>query len=337
MPDLGSLDLFVHAAALGSLTRAAVKLDMTQSAASRRIAALEADFGGRVFHRTGRGVTLTELGARMLPQTRALLGGLDRLTMEARDLAGKPTGTVILGVLPSVSRPLVARLYGEVRKRLPNVHLQINETFGGLLDEAIANGSVDLAVLARYGSDPPTGEELLARPDMCLLGSIGDRVTKHATVPFSALRGLPLLLPSAPNTWRSVLDNLARRHGVPLVDSMTVDSASLLMDLVAGGGCYGILPTYYVQHDVAEGRIQASRIVKPELTRMLTLAVTTQRPTTLAAREIARLVRAIVPGIVSPPAKARQGPPRERAKVGATPLSRTPQTHSHPAKRRRQA
>lgn len=303
MPDLGSLDLFVHAAALGSLTKAAVKLDMTQSAASRRIGALETDFGGRVFHRTGRGVTLTELGARMLPQARALLADLDRLTMEARDLAGKPTGTVILGVLPSVSRPLVARLYREVGKRMRGVHLQINEAYGGLLDEAVANGSVDLAVLNRYGNAPPVGEELLARSDMCLLGSARDRVTKHATVPFSALDGLPLLLPSAPNTWRSVLDNLARRQGVSLVDAMTVDSASLLIDVVAGGGCYAILPTYYVQHDVAAGRIQASRIVKPKLTRMLTLAITSQRPTTLATREIARLVRAMVPDIVCAPDK----------------------------------
>lgn len=307
MPDLGHLDLFVHAATLGSLTKAAVKLDLTQSAASRRIGALEEDFGGRVFHRTGRGVTLTELGTRMLPRAQALLGELERLTMEARDLAGKPTGTVILGVLSSISRPLVGQLYREVCERLPDVRLQITEGFGGLLDEAVANGSVDLAVLNRYGGEPPIGEELLARADMCLLGSAGDRVTKVATVPFSALEALPLLLPSAPNEWRSVLDNLARRHKVCLVDAMTVDSASLLIDIVAGGGCYGILPQYYVQHDVAQGRIQASRIVRPVLTRMLTLATTSQRPTTLAVREIARLVRTMLPGIVIAPPKDGYG------------------------------
>jgi LysR family transcriptional regulator, nitrogen assimilation regulatory protein len=298
MRDLGSMELFVHAAALGSLTRAAVKLDLTQSAASRRIAQLEARFGGRVFHRTGRGVALTELGARMLPRVKDLLGAADRVTADARDLAGKPAGTVILGVLPSVGRPLVTRLYREACQRLPEVRLQINEAFGGLLDEAIANGAVDLAVLNRYGAVPPEGEELLARTEMCLLGAPGDRLTARATVPFRALDGLPLLLPSAPNTWRSLLEKIARRQQVALREAMTVDSAPLLIELAASGGCYAILPRYSVAADVAGGRLQAARIVRPELTRMLTLGATAEHPMTLATREVARLVREIVPAIV---------------------------------------
>jgi LysR family nitrogen assimilation transcriptional regulator len=298
MRDLASMELFVHAAALGSLTRAAVKLDLTQSAASRRIAALEARFGGRVFHRTGRGVMLTELGARMLPRIRDLLGAVDQVTSDARDLAGKPAGTVILGVLPSVGRPLVTRLFREARARLPEVRLQINEAFGGLLDEAIANGAVDLAVLNRYGAAPPAGEELLARTEMCLLGAPGDRITAKPTVAFRALDRLPLLLPSAPNTWRSLLERMARRQQVSLNEVMTVDSAPLLIELAASGGCYAILPRYSVAAEVAAGRLQAARIVRPELSRMLTLGATAQHPMTLAAREVARLVRELVPAIV---------------------------------------
>jgi LysR family transcriptional regulator, nitrogen assimilation regulatory protein len=304
MANLSILDLFVQAAALGSLTKAAVKLDVTQSAASRRISALEAEFGGRVFHRTGRGVKLTELGERVLPRARALVGEADRLISEARNLAGKPSGTVIVGVLPSVSRPLISRLYDEVCRRFPDVHLQINETYGGQLDEAVANGLVDIAVLNRYGRSPPKGEELLARAEVCLVGRVDDRITRSATVPFAALKGLPLLLPSAPNAWRSELDGLARRHGFSLVDAMTVDSASLLLDLVSSSGCYGVLPAYYVRHEAAQGRVRASRIVKPQITRMLTLAVTSQRPATLAVREVSRLIRAIVPSIVGAGTKA---------------------------------
>ncbi len=300
MRDLASMELFVHAAALGSLTRAAVKLDLTQSAASRRIAALEERFGGRVFHRTGRGVLLTELGARMLPRIKDLLDAVDQVTSDARDLAGKPAGQVILGVLPSLSRPLVSRLYQLAQQQFPEVRLQINEAFGGLLDEAVANGTVDLAVLNRYGPVPPAGEELLARTEMCLLGPPGDRVTAKPTTAFGALDGLPLLLPSAPNTWRTLLEKMARRQSIRLVEAMAVDSAPLLIEIVERGGCYAILPHYSVAQEVAAGRLQASRIVRPALTRMLTLSATAQHPMTLAARGIARLVRELVPAIVTP-------------------------------------
>lgn len=295
MNDLRDLELLVQAAALGSLTKAAVKLDLTQSAASRRIAALEERLGGRLFHRTGRGVHPTELGASVLPRIEALLNDADRIASDARARAGKPVGTVRLGVLPSVSRPFIGMLYRETMQRLPAVRLQIDEAFGGLLDEAIANGTVDLAILNRYGHAPPDGEELLARVDMCVIGSAGDRLTRHGRVAFKELDGLPLLLPSAPNAWRGVLEKTARRHGIRLHESMVVDSVSLLADVVAGGGCHAIVPGYAVEREVAEGLLQVARIVQPAMTRLVTLSVTSQRPMTIAAREVARLVRGLLP------------------------------------------
>lgn len=307
MTDLSDMELFVHATALGSLTKAAVKLNLTQSAASRRIASLEERFGGRLFHRTGRGVHLTELGASVLPRVKALVSEAEQLVVDARGLSGRPVGRVVLGVLPSVSRPFVGELFREVQQRWPEIRLQINEAFGGLLDEDVANGTVDLAVLNRYGAAPPDTEELLARVEMLLIGPPGDQVTRKSTIVFKELAGLPMLLPSAPNTWQSVLEKAARRLHVKLDEAMAVDSVSLLRDVVMGGGCYAIVPSYSVERDVAAGRLQASRIVRPTMSRMITLSITSQHPMTLATREVARLVRRLVPGVVARsglPAKA---------------------------------
>lgn len=298
MAELGDMELFVQAAELGSLTRAAVKLDLTQPGASRRIAALEESFGGRLFHRTGRGVRLTELGASVLPRVKRLLDDVERMVVDARDAAGKPVGIVTLGVLPSVSRPFVSRLYREVRERFPSVRLQIDEAFGGLLDEAVANGTVDLAILNRYGSSPPEHEELLAHVDMCLIGWKGDALTAKPTVPFQSLDGLSMLMPSAPATWHALLEKIARRHGVRLASAMVVDSVPVICDVVAEGGCYAILPGYAVRRDVERGHLQCAKIVKPGIARMVTLSITSQRPMSIATREVARLVRRILPTMI---------------------------------------
>ena len=295
MNDLRDLELLVQAAALGSLTKAAVKLDLTQSAASRRIAALEERLGGRLFHRTGRGVHPTELGAGVLPRIEALLNDAEQIASDARALAGKPVGTVRLGVLPSVSRPFVGMLYRETRQRLPAVRLQIDEAFGGFLDEAIANGTVDLAILTPTGPPPPEGKGRPAGGKVCGSGGGAPPLPRHGRIPFRELDGLPLLLPSAPNAWRGVLEKKARRHGIRLDESMVVDSVSLLADVVAGGGCHAIVPGYAVEREVDEGRLQVARIVQPAMTRFVTLSVTAQRPMTIAAREVARLVRSLLP------------------------------------------
>ena len=71
--DIRQLKTFVEVAANGSYARTAAIAGIAQSALSRQLSALERGIDGRLFHRTGRGVVLTELGERMLPRARALV------------------------------------------------------------------------------------------------------------------------------------------------------------------------------------------------------------------------------------------------------------------------
>jgi DNA-binding transcriptional LysR family regulator len=87
---------------LGSLTRAALFLDINQSLLSRQLNALERECGARLFNRTGRGVELSDMGERIFPQVRALLADAERLEAEIRGEAREPAGRVTLGSLPSI-------------------------------------------------------------------------------------------------------------------------------------------------------------------------------------------------------------------------------------------
>lgn len=96
--------LFVRVVAAGSLSKAAVLLDMPQSMVSRNIAVLESQCGERLFHRTGRGVVLTEFGEQLLPCISGLLADAEGLADDIRNLRGKPVGEVVVGMLPSAVR-----------------------------------------------------------------------------------------------------------------------------------------------------------------------------------------------------------------------------------------
>jgi LysR family nitrogen assimilation transcriptional regulator len=289
--DFQKLKLFEQVAEHGSLTKAAVALDSVPSAISRQISALERECGGRLFHRTGRGVALSELGTRILPRVRALLAEANHLSVEIKASAGVPVGEVRFGVLPSLSHPLVNLLHKQIRAQFPGIHIYVFEGSSGQLDEWLANGQVDIAILFRYGKSEIGKEQALAVVDTYLVGPAGDTLTKAATVQFERLDKLPLILPGAPNGLRVTLDQKAKKMGITLNVVLEANSLPIQKDFTEDGTGYTILAGHAVMREVKAGTLQASRIVEPGVERIITLGTTTHRPATLASREVARLVR----------------------------------------------
>jgi DNA-binding transcriptional LysR family regulator len=105
------------AADLGSFSRAAASLGVTQPALSNGIAALERTLGGELFERSTTGVALTPLAVRVLPHLHAVLAGLDGLLTEAR--AGRDSGPLRLGVSPLIHPGRVARAFPAARGHAP--------------------------------------------------------------------------------------------------------------------------------------------------------------------------------------------------------------------------
>ncbi|GAA4322528.1 LysR family transcriptional regulator [Pigmentiphaga soli] len=293
-PDLNKLRLFAQVAELGSLTKAAAATELEPSAISRQIAALEREWDGLLFHRTGRGLELTELGARMLPGVRALLLQAEQLHEAARCNAGVIRGDVRLGVQASLSRAVVAPLARDLRTRHAGIRLKVFEGSSGQLDEWLQGGYVDLAVAFRYGTREDCGEEELAVVASYLVGPAGDPVTREPTVPFAALDGLPLVLASAPNGLLTIIEQTARKERVALDIVLEANSVHVQLDAVAQGCGYTVAAGYPAADGIRGGLLSASRIVGPSIDRTIALGMTSQRPATMAVREAARSARRLI-------------------------------------------
>jgi DNA-binding transcriptional LysR family regulator len=294
LADLFRLKRFLVVAEMGSLTKAAVVLDTTQSALSLQMAALERDCGQRLFDRTGRGVALTELGNRLAPRARDLLRSAELLTQEIRAAAGVPVGEVVVGLLPSIASALVSVLLREVLRDLPNVRLRILEGSNGQIDEWLSAGRLDVAVLYRYGKALAPHEESLCTIDSWLVGPKGDAVTRSGTVPFKKLHQLPLVLPGMPNGLRAAMNQQAQRLRVELKVAVEVDSIPTQKDLAQGGFGYAVLGRHAVTAELAAGSLQAARIVQPGIARAVTLATSSQNPETLASKAVTATIRRLV-------------------------------------------
>jgi DNA-binding transcriptional LysR family regulator len=160
--DTNLLHSFAVIADEGGFTRAAERLNLTQSAVSARLRQLEQQVGHRLLRRTTRSILLTPQGEKLLSYTRSILA----LHADAQaSLAGSPhlSGHVRLGVSEDFSGPQLASLLAGFGQSHPAVLLELRFGVpGNLIDEA-ENGRLDLVLGSRCRGDE-RGEALWAEP-----------------------------------------------------------------------------------------------------------------------------------------------------------------------------
>jgi len=290
--NVASVRLFLEVAEAGSLSKVAARRQTVQSHISRQVTEFESECGGRLFRRTGRGVALTELGERAVARLRPWLQETEQLAQELRSDAGQLMGEVRVGIIPSAAHPLMTRVFERLQAEHPAVRLDIAEAQGAELDAMLDGGAVDLAILFRFQRPSAREESLLCVAHTYLVSAPGDALTAGATLNFARLQGLRLVLPRRPSHWRNALDETARSLGFRLDAVAEADSLTVQKELVARGpGLYSILGPFSVAAELRSGRLQATRLVRPDLTRHVTLAFPKQGKLSRAGRVVAEAVQ----------------------------------------------
>ncbi|ADG88810.1 LysR family transcriptional regulator [Thermobispora bispora] len=154
MFDTEALRLFDVAARTGSFTAAAAELNYTQSAVSRRIAALEAEAGGPLFERLPRGVRLTPAGEVLHRYAREVLERLDRAGEELAALHAGTGGRLRVGAFATANAVLVPHALRAFRRTHPGVAVRLVEGFSADLIDALRNAAIDIAVVSDYFAGP---------------------------------------------------------------------------------------------------------------------------------------------------------------------------------------
>jgi LysR family nitrogen assimilation transcriptional regulator len=293
--NLKALRAFCLVAEHGSFSRAAAVLGVAQSALSRQVSALEQELGGRLFYRTGRGASPSELGETLRPRAQSLLAESEQFLVQAHGMKDSPAGSVDLGVVPGAAQPLVSQLTARLQRDFPRIQLRVHEAYSGQVEDWLASGRIEIGLFNRYRTGSVRGAERVLRSEMMLVSARGHPATRESEVPFRALANLPLAGPVRPNALVALLAELAARQRVRLNMVLEGSSTSIIREAVARSGVCTILPRHYVEREMETERFSASRIVKPAIPQTTWLALSTHRPATITARIVARLVREIVP------------------------------------------
>lgn len=147
MLDLRSLQLFVRAAELGSLSKTADQSNLALAAVSRRITLLEAHYGVELLIRTGRGVEATPAGRALLERAREVLRTVSVARADMSDFAKGLRGTVSLQASTSAITQHLPRDLAAFTAQHPDIRLDIREAYTSEIVAALNEGRAEVGVV----------------------------------------------------------------------------------------------------------------------------------------------------------------------------------------------
>jgi LysR family nitrogen assimilation transcriptional regulator len=265
------LELFTQVAKSASISRAAITLGADQSTISRRVGLLEADLGVRLFHRSGRGVTLTDRGKQLLGFAVALSATLQEAERAMRDSVEQGPSKLCIAAQPTIARILFGRLGHDLKARYPLTQVHFVEGLAADILPRLSEGTVDIALLylpEHPGSlqyDPLLVEsvQLIAPADYPLPGD---------SIDVRELGDIPLILPSTHHGLRLLVESLANRYGFSSNIALECDgSISITKRLVLEKCGCTILPEAAVVEEVQAGRLKTYRLTGHDVQRTVAM------------------------------------------------------------------
>jgi DNA-binding transcriptional LysR family regulator len=141
---LEQLRIFIAVAEKQHVTRAASELNLTQSATSAAIAALEARYGIKLFDRVGRGIVLTQTGRDFLNEARDVVARAKEAAQVLNDLAGLKRGSLNLAASQTVANYWLPPRIEPFRKAHPGIDLHVAIANTEQVAQAVTRADADL-------------------------------------------------------------------------------------------------------------------------------------------------------------------------------------------------
>lgn len=194
--SLKQIRYFVAAAETGRISRAAVELNVSQSAVTTAIQQLEALLGAPLLERTPQGVRVTIEGGRFLPQARQILSSVAEAIRSPHMTGDRVVGRLRVGVTYTVSGYFLPQHLTRFYANFPGVALELFEAPRTVLEQAIVDGALDVAVMlvSNLENRREIASEILERSPRRLWLAPGHPLTRAERVSLADIEPHPFLM-----------------------------------------------------------------------------------------------------------------------------------------------
>ena len=252
-PTLRQLEYVVALADHGHFGRAAAAVHVSQPALSAQVRELEDRLGVELFERDRRATRTTAAGDEVVGRARAILRDVEDLVTATATWRGALRGTVRVGAIPTMAPYLLPAVTTAVRTSWPDVSLELSEIRTADLVTAVADGVLDLGLVATPYETGALVVRELGVEDFVLTLPEGHPLAGTSPVSPRVLADLPVLLLEEGHCLRDHAMAACRLAGS--VDHAEVRSASLatLSQMVAAGVGVTLLPESALPVEARDG------------------------------------------------------------------------------------
>lgn len=250
MPIIASMELrhlryFLAVAEALHFGRAATRLGIAQPPLSRQIQDLEAEIGTPLFHRSARGVVLTDAGAVFAQKAVQILAASEEAVVEARDAGAGRGGRLVIGFVHSVAYSLLPQLVPEFKRRHPDVAVSLREITVMEKENALLSEQIDIGIYR----PPPRHPEIVNFPvneeGFVLALPLRHPLARKRRIPPKALAAEHLILFPALRGDVGLSGTVAaflRRHGIAVKAGEEVGTIHAALGLVMAGMGVSVVP-----------------------------------------------------------------------------------------------
>lgn len=305
----------------GSFTRAAQREHATQSGISQHVAAVERTLGVKLFERTSAGVKPTPAGLRYYKRCVEAVGELESAGEEARRFAAVVSGDLRIGLIPTLTRAVLAPTLERFTPRYPEVRLHIVEGYSNLLTEMVLADDLDFAVVPTYEGRVGLKSRLIVRDREMLVSGPQRGFSPLVPLRLRDCGPLKIIVPSRSNVRRRNIEIYFQTHGVEVARMIEMDAMIGTLEFVARSDWVAILSGLICVNDMERPERVVNPIVDPPLFAEFVVISAARRTLSTPAQlflecfeaEIARIQNIWAQAIASRP-RAERGPPTERTR-----------------------
>ena len=278
--EVRHLSLIDAIAQAGSVTAAARRLNLTQSALSHQLLDLEARAGLQFFVRLGRRMLLTPAGERVLASAHRVLDDLNRAEGDLRAMASGHAGVLRLCTECNTGYHWLPPLLRDFHARFPNVdvHIKVEATNRPL--DALLEGEIDLAVMTSHVTDPRVAGSPIFQDELMAVVPPAHAFVRRAYVEPADFASEHLLLHRTDRKTSYTFSRILAPAGVEPARVSEVPLTEAILELVKAGIGVGILAGWAIEPARRSGAVVAVRIGRDGVRRTWTAATLKDRPPT---------------------------------------------------------
>jgi DNA-binding transcriptional LysR family regulator len=290
--NLRQLQTFISIVKLGSFTRAARLLHLSQPALTKQIRQLEETLGVRLLDRNTKSVAVTRIGKELVPVVEQLLREISAVVINTKELAAKSRGAIRIAALPSVSSTIIPKAIARFKETYPGISVILKDVLAQRLVTMVKAEEVDFGIGSMNEADPEVRFTLLLTDRLVLVFPPGFILERKKVVTLQDLVGLPLVLMDPDSSVRRLVDRAFESINQFATPAFEATYMATAVGMVQAGLGVTILPSLSFETRELTG-LRTRPIKHPALTREIGVIEKSGRSLSPAAESFVKTMKAV--------------------------------------------